>query len=57
MQPKPQRGRIPDNAEHKLLEFVGRLVLDASRTDPHLTPQDIADWLARVMVGSRKVSR
>jgi len=44
-------------AEERLLDFVTDLIIDLAKTHPAITQQHLAGWLARVMVGSRKVSR
>ena len=54
---EPQRGRIPDNQEEKLLAFLEELIIDLAKTHPAITQQHLAGWLTRAMVGSRKVSR
>ena len=41
----------PTTAEERLLDFVEELILDAARTHPRITQQDIAEWLAAVVIG------
>jgi hypothetical protein len=43
--------------EIRLLEFLEFLIVDLARTHPNVTQGTVSDWLARVVVGSRKVSR
>lgn len=43
-----------NDAEQRLLEFVAALILDLAHTHPRVTPEEIAFWLARVAVGTRK---
>jgi len=40
-------------AEKRLLEFVAGLILDVARTHPRVTQEQVALWIARVVVGSR----
>lgn len=45
-------------SELRLLEFVEKLIVGAAQTDPSITQQDLAGWLACAVVGSgRKVHR
>jgi hypothetical protein len=46
----------PNNHEGKLLDFVATLIVDLATGHPAVMQQDVADWLAGVVVG-RKVSR
>jgi hypothetical protein len=39
--------------EQRLLDFVASLIVDLVRTYPRLTDQQIALWLARVVLGGR----
>jgi hypothetical protein len=39
--------------EQRLLDFVASLILEAARTHPRMTQEQIALWLARVAVGAR----
>jgi hypothetical protein len=53
-----ERGPIPPNegmaeAEQRLLDFVGSLILDVAQTHPRVNQSEIASWLARVAVGSK----
>jgi len=48
---EPQRGRIPDNQEEKLLAFLEELIIDLAKTQPAITQQPLAGWLGSVVVG------
>jgi hypothetical protein len=48
---EPQRGRIPDNQEEKLLAFLEELIIDLAKTHPAITQQHLAGWLGAVVVG------
>jgi len=41
-------------AEQRLLDFVGQLILDVARTHPRVRDLDVALWIARVAVGAKK---
>jgi hypothetical protein len=43
-----------NDAEQRLLDFVAALILDLAHTHPHVAPEEIALWLARVAVGTKK---
>lgn len=48
----------PDNHECKLLEFLESLIIDLAESLPAITQQDVAGWLASVVVGrARRVYR
>jgi len=40
-------------AEQRLLDFVASLILDLARTHSRVTQEQIALWLARVVVGTK----
>lgn len=44
-------------AEHRLLEFLASLILDVGRTHPRITQEQVALWLARVVVGRWRTRR
>lgn len=44
----------PDNHEARLLEFLATLIVDAAQTHPAITQQDVADWLAVVILPRRR---
>lgn len=47
-----------EEAEQRLLDFVGALIIDVARNHPRVTQQQVALWLARIVVGrERKASR
>ena len=37
--------------EQRLLDFVASLILDVARTHPRMTQEQVALWLARVVMG------
>jgi len=43
--------QVTGEPEHRLLDFVGSLILDVARTHPRMTEEQVAMWLARVAVG------
>jgi hypothetical protein len=43
----------PD-AEQRLLDFVGQLILDLARTHPRVRETDVAIWIARAAVGAKQ---
>ena len=38
-------------ADRRLLDFVGSLIVDTARTNPRIRDLDVALWIARVAVG------
>ena len=46
-----RRAAIPDNQEEKLLTFLEELIVNLAKTHPAITQQDVAGWLAAVVVG------
>jgi hypothetical protein len=43
-----------NSPEQRLLEFVASLIVELARTHPRVTQEDVALWLARVVLGVRK---
>jgi hypothetical protein len=43
-----------NEAEQRLLDFVEMLILELARTHSRVTQEQVARWLARVVVGGRK---
>jgi hypothetical protein len=41
-------------AEQRLLDFVASLVLEVARTHSRVTQEQIALWLARVVIGANR---
>jgi hypothetical protein len=41
-------------AEQRLLDFVASLIVEVARTHSRVTQQQIALWLARVVVGANR---
>lgn len=41
-------------AEQRLLDFLASLIIDVARTHPRVTEAQVALWLARVAVGTKK---
>lgn len=41
-------------AEQRLLDFLASLIIDVARTHPRVTETQVALWLARVALGTRK---
>jgi hypothetical protein len=41
-------------AEQRLLNFVASLILDLARTHSRITQEQVAIWLARVVVGTNR---
>ncbi|HTF22932.1 MAG TPA: hypothetical protein VK937_03325 [Candidatus Limnocylindria bacterium] len=41
-------------AEQRLLDFAAALIVDLARTNTRVTEQQIALWLARVVVGGKR---
>jgi hypothetical protein len=46
--------RSMSDAEQRLLDFVGSLILDVARTDSRVRDLDVALWIAQVAVGAAK---
>jgi len=43
-----------NEAEHRLLDFVAGLILELAHTHSRVTPEQIALWLARVVLGAKR---
>jgi hypothetical protein len=43
-----------DEAEQRLLDFVGSLILDVAHTHPRVRDFDVALWIARAAVGAKE---
>jgi len=48
---------FPSTNEHKLLDFLEKLILDLARNHPHVTTADVAAWLASVAAGNPTVEK
>ena len=42
-----------NDAEQRLLDFLAALIVDVARTHPRVTLEQVALWLARVVVGGK----
>lgn len=43
-----------NEAEQRLLDFVESLVLDVARTHSRVTQEQVALWLARAVLGTKR---
>jgi len=52
-----QAACIPNNREEKLLAFVEELIIGLAHGHPAVTQRDVAQWLADVVIPTRKICR